>query len=77
MEAVIGPAPQLVVFDEDRWRLAQRIEELTPPDSWLQAAAVSLVQDPLCVDSSGWVNGQHRGQATIDGGARRVLVEIC
>jgi hypothetical protein len=54
VETVIGPARQLEVFDEERWRLVQRLEQL-------QEAAVSLVQDPLCVDSSGWVNGQHRG----------------
>lgn len=73
--AVLGPVDELELFDEDRNRLLNRLLELTPSGSWLQQASASLLQDPICVDGTGWVNGQHRGQAAIDAGARQILVE--
>ena len=75
--ALLGPTGEVQLVDEDWAGLVQQVVARTPPGSWLQEAAVSLVQDPLCVDSAGWVSGQHRGQGAIDAAARQILAELC
>ncbi|MFD0686023.1 hypothetical protein [Actinomadura fibrosa] len=53
--------------------LAAKIQALP---AWQREAIGALVMDPIIVerDGRGYVNGQHRAQALLDQGARRVLV---
>jgi hypothetical protein len=77
LDAATGGRRQLDLLTEDVSLLMDALTASTPDGSWLQEAAVSLLTDPICLNSAGWVNGQHRAQAAIDAGARRLLVECC
>lgn len=74
---VVEGREQLELSPEDRVAYRDAVLAATPDGTWLQAAAESLWSDPICLNGAGWVNGQHRAQAAIDAGARRLLVECC
>lgn len=57
-----------IVFDA-----AALLEEFAS-GGWEVEAAKSLLLDPITIRNGGWVNGQHRGQAIIDGPLPRALI---
>jgi hypothetical protein len=74
VKSVLGASRHLVLHDAELDDLRNRFAMATPAGTWLHTAIYSLLGDPLVVGESSWVNGQHRGQAAIDSGARHILV---